>query len=218
MPGDVVQVTDKNGMEFHTYIMGMTRCGQKDSFQSTGAQNRQSVMATNRQSFEALNGKVLNLRMEIEGLKVENRDTAGKTAALALDVEGIQAQVTQQENHNAATEQKLTQLEQNAQQLQLSVQTVTENGVDKVKTQTGYTFDADGLHISRSGSDLTNSVTETGMYVLRNDGATMLRADAAGVVATDVSVRNYLVVGQHARLEDYTDGTQKRTACFYLGG
>jgi hypothetical protein len=60
---------------------------------------------------------------------------------------------------------------------------------------------------------MENRLDEKGMYVLRG-GETMLKADADGVIATDVSVRNYLVVGEHARLEDYGQG---RTACFYIG-
>lgn len=92
-------------------------------------------------------------------------------------------------------------------------------GVSKIATSTGYTFDDEGLHIHKSGSDITNRLDETGMQVLRNAGTemetVMLRADADGVVATDVKVRNYLIVGNHARLEDYGE---KRTACFWLGG
>ena len=41
----------------------------------------------------------------------------------------------------------------------------------------------------------------------------MLKADASGVEATDVTVNNYLVIGDHARFENYPTG---RTACFYI--
>ena len=44
------------------------------------------------------------------------------------------------------------------------------------------------------------------MYVERS-GDTVLQATDKGVVATDVKVHNFLVVGEHARFEDYTDGT-----------
>jgi hypothetical protein len=59
--------------------------------------------------------------------------------------------------------------------------------------------------------------------VIRDKGTAqeevMLQADTDGVIATDVKVRNYLIIGSYARLEDYTDGAGgKRTACFYLGG
>jgi hypothetical protein len=52
------------------------------------------------------------------------------------------------------------------------------------------------------------------MQVLRS-GTPILQADHNGVKATDVTVRNYLILGSHARLENYAGG---RTACFYLEG
>ena len=103
--------------------------------------------------------------------------------------------------------------------MQISVEQIQGEGVDKLKTGMGYTFDDAGLNIHKTDSEITNRLNETGMQVLRNAGteteAVMLQADAKGVIATDVTVRNYLVIGTHARLEDYGSG---RTACFYLGG
>ena len=63
---------------------------------------------------------------------------------------------------------------------------------------------------------MENTLDNTGMYVKRSDDV-MLQANADGVIATDVSVRNYLIVGNHARFEDYSDGTDNaRTACFWI--
>lgn len=100
--------------------------------------------------------------------------------------------------------------------LALQLQSILDNGVDKVTTTTGYTFDADGLHIQKSGYEIENRLDHTGMYVTRS-GETMLQANADGVIATDVKVRNYLIIGDHARFENYNNGTdEKRTACFWL--
>ena len=58
-------------------------------------------------------------------------------------------------------------------------------------------------------------IDETGMTVSRS-GSPVLKATAAGVAAVDVTVNNYLQVGDHARFEEYTDGADsKRTACFF---
>ena len=44
-----------------------------------------------------------------------------------------------------------------------------------------------------------------------------LQANNEGVVATDVKVRNYLIIGKHARFENYSDGVDsQRTACFFV--
>lgn len=51
----------------------------------------------------------------------------------------------------------------------------------------------------------------TGLYV-RRGGAMILQAGNRGVTAVDVTVGNYLIVGNHARFEDFDGGT----ACFYI--
>jgi hypothetical protein len=103
----------------------------------------------------------------------------------------------------------------------MKVQSVRENGTTKVKNEFGLTIDESYVQIHRSDSDMTNRLNEKGMYVVRNAGTgnetIMLQADTEGVIATDVSVRNFLVLGDFARFEDYTDGTDsKRTACYWL--
>ena len=116
-------------------------------------------------------------------------------------------------------QEKITQLEQTADAIKIAVEKLTDDGTDKIKTAMGYTFDDRGLHIHKEGGEIQNRLDESGMQVLRNTGSSqetvMLRADAQGVLATDVQVRNYLVIGSFSRVEDYG---QNRTACFYLGG
>ena len=95
--------------------------------------------------------------------------------------------------------------------------------MSKVSNEFGLTIDESAVTIHRSGSEMTNSLDEKGMYVVRSKGTSketvMLQADAYGVIATDVKVRNYLNVGDYARFEDYNNGTDsKRTACFWVGG
>lgn len=106
-----------------------------------------------------------------------------------------------------------SELRQTAEALALRFETVE---VDHVTTATGYTFNADGLDIAKAGEEMHNQLTNLGMYVRRNDDV-ILKADAGGVEATDVRINNFLLMGRHARFEDYTDGTDsKRTACFFV--
>ena len=110
----------------------------------------------------------------------------------------------------------VTELKQNSEAITISVQKLLSEGVSTVTTTTGYTFNADGLRISKSGYEIVNLLDNTGMYVTRS-GEPMLQANADGVIATDVTVRNYLIVGTHARFEDYSDGTDSaRTGCFWI--
>ena len=91
-------------------------------------------------------------------------------------------------------------------------------GVDSVKTSTGYTFDKDGLNIHKDGEEMHNTLDNTGMYVRRN-GTDVLTANDEGVNAINLTSRQYLIVGDNARFENYSNGTDsQRTACFFIGG
>ena len=190
--------------------------GGRNTLECTGSPSRNSTQVINRFSHKALSGKVLNLQTTVEGLKVENKDAAGKMASLAMDVEGIVSEVSRQQTELTGVKMQMTAVEQNAEAMQIRIKTLTEEGTHKVKTETGFTFDEKGLTISREGTRMENLLNETGMYVKRS-GEVILKADQEGVTAVDVTVGNYLVIGDHARLEDYSSGTDaKRTACFWI--
>lgn len=90
--------------------------------------------------------------------------------------------------------------------------------IDSVTTSTGYTFDADGLKISKENEPMENRLDNTGMYVTR-DGEEILGANHEGVTALNLTSRQFLIVGDNSRFENYDNGTDsKRTACFYIGG
>lgn len=212
-PGDMVTVTDANGKTFATWIMQKISDGQRDTMECTGSHRRDSTTAVNNLGFRALSGKVLNLRTDVDGLKLENKDTQGKLAAIDLDLEGIRSRVESQDTAVQGINSNVSALTQTAQSLSLELTTIRENGTNKVKTGVGYTFDDKGLQISRSDSDMENLLDHTGMYVRRN-GEVVLQANNQGVQARDVSVGNYLIIGENARIEDYSGD---RTACFYIG-
>lgn len=211
--GDAIQVTDVNGKSFTTWVMKKTSDGTRDTLESTGNHRRDSTTAVNNQDFRPLSGKILELQTDVDGLRVENRDTAGKVAAVELDLEGIRSRVERQEMASQGMGESVSSLTQTAQSLHLELETIRETGTQRVSTVTGYTFDDQGLQISRSDSDMENLLDHTGMYVRRN-GEIVLQANNQGVVARDVTVDNYLILGSNARFEDYGGN---RTACFYIG-
>jgi len=209
-PGQLLQVWDRAGTAHTLYVMGLERTANGDTVTCTGSYSRDSAAVVNNRSYENLHGRVLQLRTDVEGIRAENSDSQGKVTKLALDVEGIRGSVSRQEGQL----QKLTALEQTAEALRLSVESLQTEGAAKLKTAMGYTFDDKGLRIARSGQQMENLLDNTGMKVTRG-GEPILQADHNGVAATDVTVENYLIVGSHARFEDYTAG---RTACFWLEG
>lgn len=210
--GDAFTVTDRKGVTVTGLVMSRVRKGGKDTVQCTGSLRRTDSAAKNSLSYHTLSGKVLNLQTSVDGLKAENKDSAGKMATMELTVDGICAEVSRQDKSLQQMNQDLTAVEQTARQVQISVRSIEDTGVTRVQTETGYTFGADGLRIQKAGQEMENLLDENGMTVSRGD-TVMLKADKNGVAATDVTVRNYLIVGSHARFEDHSDG---RTACFFL--
>lgn len=104
--------------------------------------------------------------------------------------------------------------------ISITVQKIIDDGVNKVVTALGLSITDSALIIHRPGSDLTNSIDETGMYVIRAKGeeieTVMLQANADGVEADNITVRKWFVAGEHLRIEKYNDGTDaKRAGCFY---
>ena len=210
--GQILRVQTPSGEELTAYVMSRTASRGRDTLECTGSYAREASAAVTSQSYKALSGKLLRLQTNVDGLTVENQDMAGNLAELALDVEGIRTKVSQQETKQEEMEEKQTLLEQNAQSITISVQEIREKGVSRVETETGYTFDKDGMRISKSGEEMENRLDNTGMYVTRS-GEGILTANNQGVQALNLTARQYLVAGQHARFEDYTEG---RTACFWI--
>lgn len=104
-----------------------------------------------------------------------------------------------------------------ADAVNIAVKREIANGVDRVETESGYRFDADGLTISKSGEQMANLLDNTGMYVTR-DGNEILTANHAGVTAVNLHAKEYLIVGKgegRSRFEDYG---ALRTGCFWVGG
>ena len=138
-------------------------------------------------------------------------------ADMTVQSDGIMAEVSKTQENIDGIREQITTMEQTATGLSLLIKEIQDDGVSKVTTETGYTFGADGLHIS-GAEGMENVLDEKGMVVSRSDEV-VLQANESGVIATDVKVRNYLIVGTHARFEDYSDGSdRKRTACFFLDG
>lgn len=102
-----------------------------------------------------------------------------------------------------------------SEELSIEVQKSLTGGVDKVTTTTGFTFNENGLNVSKTGSEMTTQITEDGMTVSRDKNA-VLTADNTGVKAENLHATTYLIVGVNSRFENYDNGS--RTGCFWIGG
>lgn len=97
-------------------------------------------------------------------------------------------------------------------QVELKISETLANGVDSVTTSTGFTFNDEGLHISKSTSDMESLLDETGLTVSRR-GTDMLKATSDGVDARNLTAQEYLRI-ENIRFEKYGRG---RMGCFWIG-
>lgn len=94
--GQIVEVEDAKGNSWRTYLMSAEHSAGRVKFTATGNSSRDSTAAVNQQSFTNLQGKVLELQMGVDGLRITNRDLQGQMASLELTVDGIETNVQKQ--------------------------------------------------------------------------------------------------------------------------
>jgi predicted AlkP superfamily phosphohydrolase/phosphomutase len=157
--------------------------------------------------------KVDSVRSEL-GDQIENTKTMLRrnTSTISAQAEKI---ITLKDN--VSTLKSEVELKVDADEVNIAIKRELENGVDRVETETGYTFDSDGLTISKSGEQMENKIDNTGMYVTRS-GDEILTANHKGVNAVNLHASTYLIIGEgdgRSRFEDY--GTD-RTGCYWIGG
>lgn len=104
--------------------------------------------------------------------------------------------------------------------LTVRITTLENTGVSEVTTTTGFTFNAEGLTIYESGKDIENKLNNEGMQVSRISGdesIPILTANTDGVDALNLHSRQFLIIGDNSRFENYNNGTEaNRTACFHI--
>ena len=228
--GDKIGIVTEDNNTISTYLMD-------DSISFDGALEQKSKWefapdsaetADNPTSLgEALNktfARVDKVNKEITLLASETSGNSAAISELQVNTEGINAsvkRVEEQANNSLDTVnndiEKLTKevnTKMTAEDVQIAITTELSDGVESVKTTTGYTFNEDGLHIGKSNSGIENKLDNTGMYV-KSDGEEVLAANNKGVEAKNLHAKTYLIIGSNSRFEDYQDS---RTGCFWIGG
>ena len=125
-----------------------------------------------------------------------------KTENIEGTVDGLATQVT-----------NMAEVMMDSDSIDFKISTAVGN-INSIITSTGYTFDQNGLHIKKSNEEMENLLNNTGMYVNRGSD-NILTANDKGVDAINLRSRQYLIIGDNSRLENYGSN---RTACFYIGG
>ena len=168
-------------------------------------------------------------------LDATNKNVIENTAALKTNADSIFASVSSLETRTddklASIDEQLGSLRKDVdlkvtdESVEISIQKAISNGVTRVDTGTGITFDESGMVVDKIDKDgntispTSTNINDNGMLIKDNqiddpDKKNVLIANKDGVKAKDLEATTYLVVGGRSRFENYGN---KRTACFWIG-
>lgn len=222
--GDKISVTTKDNRTVTAFLLDDTLTydgglSQKTqwTYEETDETETNSVNLGDklRQTY----AKVDKVNKQVEIVVSEVEDQKSNISQIQLDQNTIKASVEAVSNSQSETDTQVDNLikrvnaNMTAEQIEFLIQQEIANGVDSVTTSTGYSFNQDGLTISKSDVDISTNINEDGMRITKN-GEIVLTADNSGVDAKNLHATTYLIIGNNSRFEDYNS---TRTGCFWIG-
>ena len=210
--GDKIGITAKDDSVINSYYINdtLTYNGGLVSTISLEYDDNEGESADNPVS---LGDKLKQTFARVDKANQNIEIVAGEVSSLSLTTNGIYASVTEIDD-NVAKLTSTVNAKVGAEDVNISIQKALEEGINKVETSTGFTFNENGLHISKSNSEINTSITEDGMSI-KKQSTEVLKVDNEGVKAIDLHATTYLIIGKNSRLEDYNSS---RTGCFWIGG
>lgn len=240
--GDKIQILGKDNSSAITYLLndtlvyngGLNQTSSwkyKDSGETAsnptnlGEAIKQTYAKVDKQNKEItlLASEQENLITDVASLKVAKDNIVASVSQITEVQTGISSSLTDLQNaftdQNKINDEQFDTLTQKvessmtADQVHLAISTELSNGVDKVTTSTGFTFNEAGLTINKSDSEISTNIDEDGMSIYKNNEE-VLTADNTGVTQINATIKQYLIVGKNSRFEDYGSD---RTGCFWIG-
>lgn len=127
-------------------------------------------------------GKIEDTIKSVNGLEEKNANFTIEMDKISTSVSEITSKLTETDNKISNVNNKLNdyatvesvktisnRVEENITATEKNTEIITkieENGVTKLDTKTGFTMDADGFHVDKSGAPTSSIVDETGMEVV----------------------------------------------------
>lgn len=228
--GDKISLTTKDGNTVISYVLNdvITYDGSLAQETQWSYNNSDTETETNPgtlgEAIKQTYARVDKANKEIELVAKESSDTNTALSELMITTDTITQSVSSLETKvdesvnevksELETVSKRVDMTMSAEEVEIKIATELSNGVNKIETETGYTFNEEGLTISKSDSEMETQITEDGMTVYKNDEA-VLTANNSGVQALNLHATTYLIIGTNSRFEDYGE---ERTGCFWIGG
>ena len=187
-------------------------------------------VTTNTNNISALTTKADEIAASVSSVEAKTNElddnlntTNQNISKLQLTAEDISTSVSSLEtnvterlngidtNYDALAKEVSTKV--TASDITVAIEEERRKGAEKVTTSTGFTFDSNGLTITKSDSEISTNIDEDGLSVYRYNEE-VLTADNGGVLAKNLHATTYLIVGKNTYFADY--GTD-RAGCFWTG-
>lgn len=231
--GDKVALTSKNNENIFSYVLNDTITYNGGLIQSTGwdyvesenetIANPSTLGETLKQTYarvDKANKEIIlqTSRTDTNEFEISQLKTTTDTINASVErVEKLANDSYESVNNEIDTLTKRVEATMTADAVNLAITNELSKGVDKVITSTGFTFNEQGLIVSKTNSDTTTKINEDGMRVYRgNSEEAVLTANNEGVLAENLKATTYLIIGETSRFEDSED--KKRTCCYWIGG
>jgi vacuolar-type H+-ATPase subunit I/STV1 len=229
--GDKIALVTKDNQTVTSYLLNDSlsyngALAQKTKWHYTESEDTPSNPVTLGETLKQTYAKVDKANKTIEMVASEASANSEAISVLQMSTDSINTSVQKIENNTAGALESVNadimaltsrvEASMTAQDVTLAIKSELANGVDKVETSTGFTFNEEGLTVSKSGTEMTTQITEDGMTI-RKDGDEMLVANNQGVTAYDLHAKTYLIIGESSRFEDYDKDGETRTGCFWIG-
>ena len=226
--GDKIELVNEDGSISTTYLLDdtITYDGTLSQHTRWVYDDNSSETANNPSTLgDALNktfARVDKVNKRIDLVVSNTEANSAVISALQINTDSIAASVSKietgtQESINEINSEldalnKQASLTLTEEQVRIAIETEMANGASKVVTSTGFTFDDEGLSVSKEGSEMTTTISEDGMAVFR-ESEQVLTANNAGVNAANLHATTFLIIGSNSRFESYGN----RTGCFWIG-
>lgn len=155
-----------------------------------------------------------NINTKVSTLEKTTENIDVKLTNNYLSAEQVETELEATKKDLEILKQKQVETSQTADDLQIKVSKIVDDGVSKVKTEKGFTFDDNGLTIDELNSKTKNRLNENGMEILDKTSGNEEILLKAGYDATvgetivkskNMLVEKYLTIGANTRFEDYVN-------------
>lgn len=165
--------------------------------------------------------KLTEQKMTVDGVITQVSETNKRLTNDYLTAEQVNAELDTTKEDIEIIKQNQVTMTQTSKNLQIAIDTINNEGVSKVKTSMGYTFDDEGFKLNRSNAETGTIIDEAAVKVIDKTGASEQNLLYAGyvkegntnypsyigqtiVASANMIVQNYLVV-PNSRFEEYTN-------------